>query len=288
MTGTDVNVRPFFIEGQTGRIFCIYYAPVSEGTTGGPSRAVMVLPAFAEEMNKTRRMLSLLGRQLSSRGIGLLIPDLYGTGDSEGHFGSARLIHWQKDLASCTAWLRGLGVQKLDILAVRAGALLLPGLSWADETLRAGKLLLWMPVLNGRRWVSQFLRLKLTAEMVSVQSGDKRKSLRQQLCDDGVLEVAGYELSNELAAGLELIDLSPGPPVEAFENVHWFEVVGDAAGGSTPATDRAVEAWRAVGAEVRVQCVPGPPFWGTAEIATIPALLDYTVESLAEEGRPGE
>jgi hypothetical protein len=47
------------------------------------------VPPFAEEMNKSRRMIAEVGRRLEGSGVGMLLVDLFGTGDSEGEFAQA-------------------------------------------------------------------------------------------------------------------------------------------------------------------------------------------------------
>ena len=75
-----------FLETAHGRIFCMHFP----ARGAAPLGAVVVAPPFAEEMNKCRRMWTLLAAQLETAGIGTLIPDLHGTGESDGDFAAAR------------------------------------------------------------------------------------------------------------------------------------------------------------------------------------------------------
>ena len=119
MTGPD----PYVLAGTAGSLFALHFA-----AAGASRRAVLVLPPFAEELNKSRRMLALAARALQGAGIDVLLIDLYGTGDSGGDFGDATLAIWRDDLRRGAAWLAERGVARLDVLAVRGGALLLDGL----------------------------------------------------------------------------------------------------------------------------------------------------------------
>ena len=70
---------PVFIDSAAGRVFAIYHRP-AEGGSNGP--AMLYLPPFAEEMNRSRRMAALQARALAAAGYGVLLLDPYGTGDS--------------------------------------------------------------------------------------------------------------------------------------------------------------------------------------------------------------
>ena len=52
---------------------------------GRPVRAALVcVQPFAEEANLSRRVLVAQARRLAARGVAVLVPDVYGTGDSAG------------------------------------------------------------------------------------------------------------------------------------------------------------------------------------------------------------
>ena len=86
-------MNPFFLVGGQGTLFAIYYPPAA----GVPRRdGVLYVPPFAEEMNKSRRLVALQARRLAAAGFGVLVPDLYGTGDSAGDFAEARWSIWRK------------------------------------------------------------------------------------------------------------------------------------------------------------------------------------------------
>ncbi len=57
-----------------------------------------MLPPFAEEMNKCRRMMALTAYALQAAGLDVLFVDLFGTGDSGGDFADGSLEVWRSDL----------------------------------------------------------------------------------------------------------------------------------------------------------------------------------------------
>ena len=70
-----------FVAGTKGPIFVLLRKPLVP-----PRGCVLVVPPFAEEMNKCRRMVTELAIRLAEQGIATLQPDFYGTGDSAGDF----------------------------------------------------------------------------------------------------------------------------------------------------------------------------------------------------------
>ncbi|MBT8144916.1 MAG: hypothetical protein KJO55_09465, partial [Gammaproteobacteria bacterium] len=90
-----------------------------------PQRCIVIVPPFAEELNKCRRMMALLGRAASDAGMGCCYLDLSGTGDSEGEFANATWQQWRDELESLLNWieLELPGVQ-IQLVGIRLGLLL--------------------------------------------------------------------------------------------------------------------------------------------------------------------
>lgn len=266
----------FFLGSGAGQRFCLYHAP------GAPCRgAVLYVPPFAEELNRTRRMAALGARRLAAHGYGVLQIDLHGTGDSAGDFGDARWDAWLDDLHAGAAWLQGRLRQPITLWGLRLGALL--ALDYARTARHPlAPMLLWQPVASGSTYLTQFLRLRTAGAMLgddaSAQSGTK--ALRAALQAGQTLEIAGYDLAPALALAIDGLP-SPDtltPPVP----VHWFEVLGSAGQTASAAAARVAAAWQAQGTPLHLHTVGGPPFWATTEIATSPALLDATLAALEE------
>src|SRR5579875_280343 len=97
------RVEPLFLAGPAGPIFATYYAA---RRTIGRGLSLVYVPPFAEEMNCSRRMAALQARRLADIGIGALLIDLYGTGESGGGFADARWRTWLGDIAAAAIWLK--------------------------------------------------------------------------------------------------------------------------------------------------------------------------------------
>jgi alpha/beta superfamily hydrolase len=71
-------MQPVFINGDAGRLFAIYWPPDGEVALG---KSIIHIPAFAEEINKTRGMVAMQARAFAKQGYAVLVVDLFGTGD---------------------------------------------------------------------------------------------------------------------------------------------------------------------------------------------------------------
>ncbi len=273
-----VGIDPFFVGEPGRRRFCLHFRP--DAGARAPLGLVFV-PPFAEEMNKCRRMVSLQARRLAAAGYPVLVPDLSGCGDSEGDFGEARWEAWLADVSEAVGWLRERGADGIWLWGVRLGACLAAEVA-RDPAAGIEGLLLWQPVVSGRTHLTQFLRIRLAADLAG-QGRETTKDLRARLARGESVEVAGYDLSPALASaidGVRLADAAPPPGTP----VRWFEVVGAPEQGVSPASARVVQRWEESGAGVTVVTVPGEPFWATQEITECPALIEATTDAFWNRG----
>ena len=269
--------EPLFLDSPSGRLFAVHFPPA----VAERAQAVLHLPAFAEEMNKSRRMVAECARAMAANGTGVLVLDPYGTGDSEGDFGDASWEKWLEDVDAAVAWLQSAGYASVLLWGLRAGCLLaLDSASRWRAGLPLSGLLLWQPTTSGDLFLTQFLRLRVAA--ANFQGGEKMSvdDLKRQLANGDAVEVAGYALRGCLTTPLSAVSALQRPPPGGL-SVCWLEV--NAKGVMTPASERVVTAWREQGIEVDTGVVAGEPFWSTQEIATAPALI---AASLAATGVP--
>lgn len=263
-----IRSEPFFLAGPRSSLFCLYHAPAN------PLGSLLYLHPFAEEMHKSRRMAAVQARACAAAGYAVLQPDLRGCGDSSGDFGEADWEAWKDDVRLAHAWLADRTPAAVGLWGLRTGASL--AAEMAGEIAGLRRLILWQPVLQGELFLNQFLRIKLAGEMLSGgQALSGTKALRARLEGGEAVEVGGYLLAPALArtlAAWKLVDHVPDCPV------HWFEI--GAGGAFTPASQRAMEDWRAAGVALNACSVAGDPFWMTQEITECPALLDATLKEL--------
>jgi exosortase A-associated hydrolase 2 len=263
-------MRPFFLVApDQARLFAVHW-PASDATR---AQAVLILPPFAEEMNKCRPMLAAQARAFSAAGLHVLLVDLFGTGDSDGDFAEAQWQRWQQDLRCARAWLTGeLAVGCVHLLAVRAGALFASAL--LTEPGVSDKLMLWQPVLKGADVWRQLLRTRLMADSARGQAGSSNE-LEERLARDGSLEIAGYTIAASLARELGAAQLDE-PTVQRAAQTLWLEVSAADPPALSTAGARVCRQWEQGGIRLASAAVPGEPFWSTPEIGWAHALIEPT------------
>jgi len=267
--------QPFHLPTSRGPRFCVRYEPPG-GSAG--SRPIVHVPAFAEEMNKSRRMVALAARALAAQGWTVIQPDPLGCGDSDGDTGDARWSQWIADVVDAARWAQASTGRPPALWGLRVGCLL--AREAADLLEVPTDLLLWHPVLSGAQALTQFLRLKVTGQLVGAKATERvgARELIASLERGNVLEVAGYALDPGLALGLQASELVP-PRRPA--SVAWLEIGSDDAAGPGVAAQARIDAFRAAGHAVQAGQVACPPFWQTQEIAQCPALVEATLAALA-------
>jgi exosortase A-associated hydrolase 2 len=261
------------IEASSRRLFGVHYTPGSRSRT---RNAILYVPPFAEEMNRSRRMAALQARALAALGWSTLLLDLFGTGDSSGDFRDARLAFWLDDITAAVDWLERQGNSPVHLWGLRLGALLACAAASARPD-RFERLLLWQPVTDAKTILTQFLRVRVASAMGESGVAEKTHDLRARFARGQSVEVGGYELSAELAHALDDFRMD-GLPLMRRADVGWFEVSTNAGDRLMPAGQRIVDAWRKSGTSVCARAVSGEPFWMLQETTLAPELLTATTE----------
>ena len=246
--------------GESGRrILALLRTPPAPA-----GECILVVPPFAEEMNKCRRMVTDLAKKAGQDGRAVLCVDLYGTGDSEGEFSEARVARWIEDLADAVKWSAAKGWPVNSVLGIRLGAILAAKLE-REHDLALSRAVFWQPVTSGARLVDQFLRIRVTASRMERDSHETAADLRARLKSGETIDVAGYGLSPALCADIDALELK-NELTPAMSPIRWLEVVADTSAPVTPASQRAIEQARAAGCEVEHCRIAGEPFWMATEV----------------------
>ena len=260
----------------------MYYPP--EHTK--PDGLVIHLPAFAEEMNKSRRMVALQAKALSNNNFGVLVLDPFGTGESEGLLENATWQTWLDDVDSAIHWLKQhYSDIPLYLWGLRFGCALAVSYAVQVNTEIHG-LMLWQPLLSGKMLLNQFLRLRVatalthqskSAQSTTNQSAETTKSLLQLLANGKTVEVGGYLLTPDFSASIidiEAGQLSFNRPI----NIFWLDfVTGDAAKPSL-VSSKVIDQWIQQNNTVNWTAISGDRFWSTQEIAVSPELIATTAK----------
>jgi hydrolase, ortholog 2, exosortase system type 1 associated len=265
-----MTVQPFFLDSAQGKRFHVLHASPT------PRMTWLYIPPFGEEMNKSRRMITLLGQALVQCDQALLIPDLAGCGDSAGELREVTQDTWVQDIQQSCQWLIDRYPVPIGLWSLRSGSLTL--FKFLEKTpAHHFSCILWQPVLNGAVFLNQFLRLKVAADM-ALGHKTLTQTLRQQLREGQPLEIAGYELPPPLADDWEHTDFTRSAPANG--RYRWFERLTEATSPLPPSAIAAAQQWQAQGLDVQQQGFTGLPFWQTQEITECLPLIQQSLETL--------
>ena len=248
-----------------GKLFAMYYPAPDRGT----AEHLVYVPPFASEMGHSRDVIAGLAREIASRGVAVLVPDLLGCGDSSGDFSEARWELWRDDLEAVCVWLEDTGVEQLSLWGLRLGATL--AMDFAQYSQRQFKrILLWEPVTDGSRMLSQFLRMNLVPDdcRASLRALLSTPELRMTLPKGETVQVAGYEMANELLGAIDKLRLVAlaqfvSAPMSCLEFVSRHDQQVDLA------LQQTLEQWKTAGLRVSSFREVAWPFW------LFPCSVDY-------------
>jgi exosortase A-associated hydrolase 2 len=266
-----VSVGGTFIDGGAGRLLVVSHSP-------GPDtdRAVLVVPAFGEEMNKSRRLVWDTARALAEAGCWTIVPDLYGTGDSEGSFEDARWETWVEDLRLVVEWARSRGAKQFGALLVRLGAALYADAEKVMDT-HFDRVVAWQPISKGSEVLRYMLRMKNMAMRMAGAGAEPVADLQRSLLEGSVpMELGGYLVPPPLARAVQLAEFSEERTRAVGKGL--IVDLGSAA-GMQPSTTEAESAEQVVWQRSRVA---GERFWLVVEPGPNAALVRETAEFLGE------
>lgn len=263
-----MSITGHFVASSNGQVFVTQFGNQSSDI------AVLCLPSIAEELNLARAVLAKQCQSFAAAGTDSFILDYFGTGDSEGEFEQASVDTWLEDSLAVGQWLVEQGYQKIVLLGVRVGALLLAAnQTQLHQALPICGHILWKPVTGGKLFVNQLVRIKQANAMMS---GDSEKvNWRNEILNGNNTEIAGYLLTAAFIEQLE--SLSIKPDTKWLSQAHWLEL---ASSSVTPATKRIAEGVEAI----KVHTLSTPAFWQVPEVFDLPELSELGLSILSELG----
>lgn len=254
------------MDAAFGQRFCVVNRP-----PGRLRGLVLLVPPLLEELNKSRRMCALAARAFADAGLLVMRMDLHGSGDSSGTLVEVTWQTWVDDVQQGVTWLRSQGEIPLFLWAVRGGALLAG--DWLRRGGRCNGLLLWHPVVDGRRNILHFLRVGATAGLQDdTRSRVSASELLSRLERGADVEVAGYQMARKMAEGWSQSRL------ELAAGYAGSVAVMELTTTSNSQPSRALAEWLArcadVGQAVLYQNLAGAAFWQTQEIEVSLPLIE--------------
>ena len=270
MHTTDFRFLP---SSQNSQIFLAYYSPADNRHIAADRKAVIFVPPFAEEMNRSRRMYVLCARLLANIGFDAICFDYAGTGDSEGEWGTFSIADWQTNLCDVYQSVYQAGISDISLIGLRFGALLIAQTLIAND-LSINKCVLWDPIENGETFMRQLIRIKIAAAMAEesrkISTQDVLKELKQQ----GYIEIGGYHLTDSMIDLVNKLKLSES--INRLINsteLHWM-TLSRLNKGNTSAAPACVP--EELTEKVTLHSIKDTKFWMQQEVTISPLLLQAT------------
>ncbi len=256
------RLEPVFLDGfQQGRRFALWILPPTGMTARG---SLLCVQPFAEEANRSRRVLVAQACRLALSGWTTLLLDPYGTGDSDGASADATLALWRSDLLRASHLVRERSAGPFVLWGVRAGALLATELSLAMDQLVAG-ILLWQPPVTGAEIVDPLL------ERSDAESAEKGETH---------LNLAGHCLRRDLVDELRGLTMQPAMQGEHSAPcpvlVLGIRRIHESGAPSPKPLALITEHWLEAGFLAGLRVVQAEPFWFSLKPSTPLAVFDAT------------
>jgi len=210
---------------------------------------------------------------LNQKGIAVLIPDLYGTGDSEGNFEQSSWDCWLEDLKCTVDWPPFQHLSLAGMLAVRSGALLAAEFALVNNTNIAASVF-WQPVSRGALLVKQLLRIRSMAMAVNAGRRESVSELLERILAAETIYAGGYPLTKEVVEPLNsrlLDDLVS----ENLGSTYSLELVRD-----ENRQGRFIE--RIGKRELTIHRFLGEPYWTATETICNRQIVEETARVLEE------
>lgn len=266
----------FFLKGKQGNVFALFQA--AQGEQKG---AFLFIPPFAEEMNRCRAAVSWQTREFAKIGYSTLVLDPFGTGDSEGELSDASWDVWQSDITIAANWLENKTSSSISLWGFRLGCLLAADFANSSPG-RIRNLLLWQPVVDGKLFLTQYLRYRVASLVDRGLPPETTREIRYRLNSCEIIEVAGYPISGALAEGLDKARFSNFDSLQVMD-IAWFERTADDEKPFPIPAQKAMDALRYSGSNIDAYKFSDPQIWQLHDKDRTPNLIALTTQHFREK-----
>jgi len=240
----------------------LYFGPPSRrlfGVLDAPARnariGVLFCPPFGDEMASTYAALARWGKQLAKAGAAVLRFHPYGTGESDGTFTDFNLLGAISDISVAANFLRArTGLLSVGLFGLRFGGFLA---AQSAEAVSANFVILWSPITDSQQYCRSLLRMRLTAELIHLQSSEVKSTTQSMLAElraGRSIDVLGNEYSpdlfHQMTSGAQWPVQAPAP------NVLWLSRLPD-----RTVSEPLAQKWADSGRPIKFQSLPENPFW---------------------------
>jgi pimeloyl-ACP methyl ester carboxylesterase len=190
------NETPQFFENRDGRrLFSVMHRVESV-----VDRAVVVCAPLFDEKMWSHRVLVNFARHLAAQGVPVLRFDYFGDGESEGRFEDASVVSRVRDIHDAIDFcLRETGATRVCLVGLGYGATLAMRAALESTHRAIERVVAWAPVIDGERYLSDILRVHLSAQMlVHRKVIHDREALIGRILGNESVNIEGYEITKPL------------------------------------------------------------------------------------------
>ncbi|MFN2329962.1 MAG: serine aminopeptidase domain-containing protein [Chromatocurvus sp.] len=205
LQNSALSEQPFFFAANGYRVFAVMHYPKRDVPRG----VFVFCHPFAEEKLWSHRVYVNFARELARRGFAALRLDYMGHGDSDGQFFDSDVDSELADIRAAIAYARAefTGIEVCGLFGLRLGASLAAVV--ADQDPAINKLILWDPIIDGERYVSEMFRSNLATQMAAYgKIVEPRELLIEKLMRGEGFNIDGYDMSKAMYEGLQKLTLA--------------------------------------------------------------------------------
>ena len=270
MSQTGVVVTPEFIGSHDSAIFAVQYFP--DGVL--PAVHIIYIAPFGEEMNRSRALVAKQARLFAQQGYSCTVFDFFGTGDSQGELRHATLDLWLQNIQTVLSHLKAKADVPVVFWGVRFGGLL--ALEFVNQSvIETPRLVLWQPIISGKKYVTQMLRLRIASQASKGLNTETTDQIRDRLSQGEEIDVAGYPFNATLINQIEERDIKNFSSLTGA-TIDWFEFSVDNQPVSR-AISNAINTINQQGNQTRLHEFASPPVWLLQKRHDSPELLEKTL-----------
>lgn len=230
-------------------------------------RVVLCLPPIFEENNLCRAVVTKQAQSFAKLGLTTYVMDYLGTGDSELGLDQVDVNLWADNIASALTWLEENEAEEIILWGIRFGGMMMLAQDMSfNEAKSIVHRLVWSPVLSGKQFFKQFLRIKMAEDMTS---GDEKTDWYGKILQGETVEIGGYPITRRWLASLESVKVQRD--FSHFTSLDWIDV-----GGMMPKPDFPENPGFSF-----IQ-TKGEKMWRIPEIYHAPELIDTGTRMLGE------
>lgn len=275
IVGRDVPL--FFGDGLFGTV----HIPSGTGLPGW-----VICSPFGKERTNAHRLSFRWSQALAAAGYWVLRFDYRGTGDSSGAFDDFTVDDYLSDITSARNQLERISGQGCrGLLGLRLGADL--AAMYVATQGRNLDLVLWEPIIDGKRYQGGLLRTAMANQMVNARgAAPSRTELRRKLESGECVLVDGFSLGHRMFQSLGEVDLaSLGRPT--CGNVLAVHIKTRSSDSTPAALAQLVEEYSRNG-DTRLESVEEPPVWMRTRSYrwVLSGLFDLTLDWITSGQRP--